>query len=479
MMRLFLSLLSFPHLMLVVFSGPALGQESPGTSPSPPRLLLPTQAEDVAQELGEIRARLEDQEASLRTLLEVAIEQMAAEEADDTARVIEELSAEVERLRAELARAREDVDVQGDSLQVLLEAALEQMEAEQERAAGASALGNLSGDLEMVFVFPQTPGLNRFDTRLALAGGFDLGRGVHLEVIAALEHGQVDGEGGGTLTLERLRADVPLTDSLDLLVGRTAVPLGVHSERNDPTRYQGVLPTATETIILPAIWTTDAIGLSGRASATVSYQLLLGSALDGSGFSADEGIRGGRMSGESGLSNPALMGRIQYLAEDQSTRLGLGIYEGFGRNGPGGVNAQTDVRVRMYAIDFERRTSAVDLRLVGAFGDLNDIQDTGTDVGYWLGGYYAEAAWHLRQGLIDGGGMDVDVFLRHEETDTQLHASPGLSAAEGDALDRETTTLGASLRPARNLVFKVDYTVGTSAAGDLPEVLALGMAWSF
>ncbi len=465
------SRLALLPLLSLTFVLPSPAQDLPNAA---------TGTQEVDAQLEALRVRLADHEASLQALLEASLEQLEAQAADDAALVIAGLRSEVAELRAELARIGEDVDLQGDSLRVVVEATLEQLEAAEALSPRSSFLDGLSGDAEFVASFPQTPGLNHSDSRLALGGAFELGRGVGLEVGTALEHGQVAGDGsGGTLTVERLRLDLPLSEALDLRVGRTSVPLGVHSERNDPTRYQGVLATATETIILPAIWTTDGLGIHGRATPRLSYELFVGSALDGAGFSASEGIRGGRMAGLAGLSNPALMGRLDYRSEDGGTRAGLGVYEGFGRNGAGGLNTASEVRVRMYALDYERRAEAVDLRLVAAFGDLNDIQDTGTDVGYWLGGAFVEMAWHVRRGLAEGGGVDVDLFVRKERTDTQLHASPLLTEAQADAQDRRTTTLGASIRPAPDVVLKLDYTVGDSAAGGFPDVLALGFGWSF
>ena len=477
-------------LGLILLSGPLAAQETTEESGRSERIdrlrqLKPpmvTTTEDLQQEIEELRGQLAEQQDSLQTLLDIFIEQLGAEEEDLAPQMMEQIKADLARLEIELLGSQQDLAGQREALSLLVEATLEQMDAPEVSGSGAvgQALAGLSGDLEMSAVFPQTPGLNHFDTRLTLGGAFALGRGVDLDLILALEHGQVAEEGDGTLSLERCRADVPLTDSLDLRLGRTEVPLGERSARNDPTKYRGVLPPATETVILPAIWTTDGLGLVGQASDVLSYQLLLGSALDGSGFSAEEGIRGGRMLGAAGLANPAAMGRIEFLALDGGTRMGFGVYEGYGRNGEGGINTPTKVRVRMYALDLEVRGETMDWKVVGAFGDLNHIQSTGTDVGYWLGGYYVEGAWHALNGLTqDAGGVDLDLFVRYEDHDTQLHSSPLLSGDERDALDRETWTLGASLWTAEDVVFKMDYTLGNSSAGDIPDVLALGMGWSF
>ena len=87
--------------------------------------------------------------------------------------------------------------------------------------------------------------------------------------------------------------------------------------------------------IVPSTWSSDGIGFFGSLAPTLKYETYVVGGLDGSAFTAKNGIRSGRIKERQSLSDPAITGRLDFYPLAQRTigygqrlRLGLSAYLG-------------------------------------------------------------------------------------------------------------------------------------------------------
>ena len=116
-----------------------------------------------------------------------------------------------------------------------------------------------------------------------------------------LEHAFVEGlEEAGELELEQAYIDFLVTRELNFRAGMLLVPVGIINERHEPPVYHGVERPFVDTFIVPSTWFEGGAGVHGELGRGVRYRAYVIAPLDASGFSADEGIRGGRQRGSVG-----------------------------------------------------------------------------------------------------------------------------------------------------------------------------------
>ena len=73
--------------------------------------------------------------------------------------------------------------------------------------------------------------------------------------------------------------------------------------------------------------------------------------------------------------------------------------------------------------------------------------------------------------------MDTVGFVRYSYLDPQYGNVPG--GDRNRALTLRETTVGISIYPVPNLVFKADYTFADSVLGDAPNRFDLGLGYQF
>lgn len=317
--------------------------------------------------------------------------------------------------------------------------------------------------------------------------GYDFGSGITLHSETELEHGFVQDD-DGELSLEQLYVDIAFGDSSSVQIGRLLNPLGIINQRHEPTTFNGVERPNLEKYLIPSTWSQDGVGLTGSVSEEVTYQLQLTSGLDGAGFDATDGIRGGRVKENPSLSDPALSGRLDWSPTDiEGLRLGASFFSGGASGGNKDADVGVDASVDILALDFEYvigdldfRGVLVDSKITGA-DDLNTI--FGNDVGSRQRGAYLEAAYHL----LDRAEMDPDArfpeqdlvaFVRVEEYDTQDELPTG--ATDDPTSDREEVTVGLGWWLTPQFVIKAEFQDLDYSDGSLERAdqFNIGIGWT-
>ncbi len=339
----------------------------------------------------------------------------------------------------------------------------------------------LGGYGEMHANFNQGSGKDEFDLhRLVLYVGYEFSDWIRLHSEFELEHAFVSDGTGGELVVEQAYVDFLLFPPLNLRAGRILTPLGIINKWHEPTTFNGVERPAFAKYILPSTWASDGIGIFGDLTDQLSYELYVVNGLDGSGFDAESGIRGGRMHERPGLNEPAVTGRVDYRPIDP-LRVGVSGYFGGLNNGNKGQNPGVDGSIRILSADFDLTLHGFDFRGAIAHNKISDDSGLPAGVAEEMFGWYLEGAYHFWPEAFKTGKLansDAIVFVRYDSYDTQYRMPDGV--APDERYDRSDLTVGLSFKPIPNFVVKADYQFREHEAdGEPGDLLNLGAGWEF
>jgi len=174
-----------------------------------------------------------------------------------------------------------------------------------------------------------------------------------------LEHAFVEGlEEGGELELEQAYVDFLLTRSFNVRAGMLLVPMGIINERHEPPVYQGVERPFVDTVIVPSTWFDAGAGIHGEIGRGLRYRAYAMAPLNALEFTADEGIREGRLKGsEANVRGIAFAGRTEYVGTPNLT-LGASLWRGE----TGFAIRRFDVPVRVAEVDARYKLRRLETR---------------------------------------------------------------------------------------------------------------------
>ena len=233
---------------------------------------------------------------------------------------------------------------------------------------------------------------------------------------------------------------------------------------------------------MPSTWFEAGAGVHGELGRGVRYRAYVMAPLDASGFSADEGIRGGRQKGaEATVRNVATTGRVEYVGIS-----GLWAGASFWRGKTGFSFPRVETQVTLAEVDaryrigeFETRAQYVHAWLTG-MGELNrTVQRTvgvSPNVASQIRGFYLEASYFV---LSQPAPREAAVFLRYENFDTQYRMPVGFGPM--GQFDRDAWVVGLSYYPDPDVVLKVDYSFVRNQSTVIaePNSFNMGLGWWF
>jgi hypothetical protein len=294
------------------------------------------------------------------------------------------------------------------------------------------------------------------------------------------------GSPGGEVALEQAFLDYRLSDRVTLRSGLVLPPLGIINETHEPPTFNGVERPAFDHDVLPTTWRELGVGILGTLPVTegLSYRLYVVNGFKATGFSGDEGIRGGRQEGrEASFANPSLTGRLEWA------RPGLKIGGSFWYGGTTAGdtllgNGTFAAPVAIVSADARYDRGGLSMRGVVAsihIGDADTINALySSAVGSRIAGGYLEAAYNVLPLIASRTKQRLNAFVRHERYDTQADVPTG--TARNPEFARRITTIGLTYKPTWNTAFKGDYEVRRTAAGGglgEGETLRLGIGYQF
>ena len=346
----------------------------------------------------------------------------------------------------------------------------------------------LGGYGEMHANFGEGSAPDQFDIhRLVAYVGYEFSDWIRFHSETEIEHAFVSGESGGELSIEQAYLDFLLSDPVNIRFGRILVPVGITNRKHEPPTFYGVERPSFDRVIVPTTWSADGIGTFGGLGPSLKYELFLVSGLDGSQFSAVNGIRDGRIKERPSLHEPAVTGRldffplVQWPGIGRFLRLGASAYYGGVDNGNQGKNPGIDGEVRILSADLEYNVSKFDFRGVIAHERIHGAEEIGNGTASEIFGWYLEGGYHVFPDDWKKGKLaksDAAVFVRYEDFDTQHRMPDGV--AKDPAGDRREWTFGANFYLTPTLVAKGDVQFRDDASGkDLPALVNFGLGWQF
>jgi hypothetical protein len=223
-------------------------------------------------------------------------------------------------------------------------------------------------------------------------------------------------------------------------------------------------------------------GLTGDLGKGFRYRTYMISALDPTGFSADEGIANGRSDGfNAPFRNPATVGRLEFSG---IRRLTLGL------SGYTGVSSSPVVKVtpRVNIFSFDGRYSLGRFDLRGLFASawitktrelnlaLERLNGFNPNIARQLLGYYVEPGLHVFPQRLRS---DLILFTRYEKYNTQYRMAAGFQPLP--QFNRSSVIAGLTFKPNADVAIKFDYVFNRNQHSVVQPVdgLNLGLGWWF
>lgn len=281
----------------------------------------------------------------------------------------------------------------------------------------------------------------------------------------------------GELALEQAYLDFHLSERFGIRAGILLPPIGIINLYHEPPTFNGVERPNVDKSIIPTTWREAGVGVYGRLAEEWTYQLYLMAGLDASGFSAKDGIRGGRQEGvQSKVTNPSVTGRIDYFPI-AGMKLGSSFFWGNSDEAAEGIG---NVPVSLLSLDGQYNASGFSIRVVGAFISIGDAEKLNGryrgNVADQMYGWYAEGAYNILPMLQKGDEQELSPFLRIEKYNTQASVT-GFSS--NPLYNRTDITLGFTYKPTPNVALKTDYQFLNNDAKVNTKQFNLGMGYNF
>jgi hypothetical protein len=293
-----------------------------------------------------------------------------------------------------------------------------------------------------------------------------------------LEAGEAE---GGELSIEQAFLDYRIHDKFGLRAGIILPPVGLINLYHEPPTFHGVERPSVDRVIIPTTWREAGAGVYGSLFEELGYQLYLVAGLDAEGFSASNGLRGGRQNAfESSIVNPSLTGRIDY-SPLAGLQVGGSFFVG---NSAGNQDSIGSAGVALWSGDVRFTEGPLAFRTVGAIGTIGDAAlinaKFGTNVADRIYGLYVEGAWNLLQSICPESEQELDGFVRYEKYNTQASTT---GFAPLSQYDRTDVVIGLTYKPTYDTAVKFDYTFFDNALDSGPfqstKQLNLGIGYYF
>ena len=335
----------------------------------------------------------------------------------------------------------------------------------------------------------EAPNGDLFDLhRLVILLGYEFTDWLVFNSELEIEHAFVSKSSGGEIGFEQAYVEYVHSECLHVRAGRVLVPLGIINQKHEPPTFNGVERPSFAKYIIPSTWSADGIGVVGWICPALKYEAYLVTSLDGSQFSATNGIRSGRIKERTSLNDMAFTGRLDLfpfaiypVPGTRTLRTGVSTFLGGLDNGNKGSNPGIDGEIAVVSADLEYTGACFDLRGAFAYENISDAAQIGNGAASEIFGWYIEGAVHVWPECWRYDRMrraDAVLFARYDDFNTQYRMPAGVT--ENGAGNRDEWTFGITFLPVPTFAVKFDYQVPNDAtANNLANRVNLGLGWQF
>lgn len=326
--------------------------------------------------------------------------------------------------------------------------------------------------------------------RIVFGVAYEFTDQIKLETEIEFEHG------GSEIEIEELQLEYEYRYELGFVAGGLKMPIGLINPNHLPTKFFSVERPYVDHSLVPTTWMEPGIGAVARiVPADLTVRLNVVGGLNAAGFSALDGIRGGRGAGTDSLAEDlAIVARVEYsplpgppeivegyvLPPDPNYSIGASIYHGQADQDNPALSTvavtllELDGRYLFYDLGLEFRGQFVRTTIRGA-DSVSAL--VGQTIGEVQQGWYVEAAWHMLMALVPDAVDELTLFVRRERVDTQLEVPSGF--ARNGAAERDIWTFGTAYSPIPKVIFKLDVEVWKDGTNDTVTRFNLGFGLVF
>jgi len=395
----------------------------------------------------------------------------------DLAKRVEQLAAELEKVKAELAAQRAQAaaaPAQPVQAAQPVQPVVQPPMTGPAAAAAAAPAAALASDT----VFSGYGEVNyNHPVRNASGAQTDLRRAVigiqhrfdeKTKVVAEFEweHAIASASDSGESAIEQMYVEREFNNGLRGKAGLFLMPVGLLNQNHEPTAYYGVERNFVETAIIPTTWREAGIGLSGEFGDGFTWDTGLTTGFDLTKW--DPASSEGRESPLGAIHQEGQLAKSRNLAVHGALNwrgvpgllVGGSVFTGeAGHKTPD--FAGNDARVTMTELHTRYTPGAWDLSALWAYGRVSNTEALNatfvgnpTPVPSSFAGWYVQAAYKLWQ----NADYALTPFVRFESFNTartyaQVPAGLGVSTTPYERVG----TVGANLMIGQGVVLKADY----------------------
>jgi hypothetical protein len=299
-------------------------------------------------------------------------------------------------------------------------------------------------------------------------------------------HAEAGLEHADTFAVQQVIIELTPAPEFGVRAGLLLLPLGIINRLNAPPTFLTVDRPLTDQLIIPTIWRELGAGIFGEVGGTLRYEADVVRGLDGTRFTAQAPLAGGRGNGfGGGTTGAAVVGRLEIFSLSDGFALGGGGYYGAASGGQPGLDGLTvglveaDVRVR--AGGFDLRAELAQLFIFDSYRVNDYLGLLGQDAVPKTGrGGYVQAGYDLlrlgdadtKQELLFFGGFE-NVNPRSAMSPYNYNpptiTGPGETPPNAPSPSRSFVRGGVVYRPLPELAFKVDVQIALNGEGPPPS----------
>lgn len=391
----------------------------------------------------------------------------------DLAKRVEQLAAELEKVKAELAAQRAQAAA-APAQPVQAAQPVQPAVAAPAAAAAAAPAAALASDT----VFSGYGEVNyNHPVRNASGAQTDLRRAVigiqhrfdeKTKVVAEFEweHAIASASDSGESAIEQMYVEREFNNGLRGKAGLFLMPVGLLNQNHEPTAYYGVERNFVETAIIPTTWREAGIGLSGEFGDGFTWDTGLTTGFDLTKW--DPASSEGRESPLGAIHQEGQLAKSRNLAVHGALNWrgvpGL-LVGGSVFTGEAGHKTQdfagNDARVTMAELHTRYTPGAWDLSALWAYGRISNTEALNatfvgnpTPVPSSFAGWYLQAAYKLWQ----NADYALTPFARFESFNTaRTYAQAPAGLGVPTSPYERVGTVGANLMIGQGVVLKADY----------------------
>lgn len=306
--------------------------------------------------------------------------------------------------------------------------------------------------------------------RLVLYIGHNFNERIRLYAEIEFDHAVTSASDRGEIEVEQAYLDLLGWRVLNLRAGVILLPVGIINIYHEPPTFNGADRPDTDLLVIPSTWREPGAGIFGGFHA-LRYQLYVVNGLKASGFNARGGLHDGRQEAQLALGRDwGVVGRVDW-SPWLAANLGASLYYSNAAQGQARFRGSDgdDVPVTVAEGDATLRFRGLEARAevasvwIGGIHRLNrGLQAAATmekpfegPVSHRLFGAYVELGYNLLSPLKLKWGSSLVPFVRYEHVDTQADVPSGFTRNLGN--QRDTLTLGLTVRPIPEVALKLDY----------------------